>query len=259
VITESISIGNKVIKLDAIESTNEYAGKLLQNDNSVIEGTIVWAIDQTNGKGQRGSLWHSESGKNLTFSLILRPDFINIENQFLLSKVVSLGIKDFLENLLHVNMAENNFKVHVKWPNDIYVGSKKIGGILIENNVREARLVSSIVGVGININQTSFSKELNNPVSFQLLTGLDIDLEEALEAVLATINIRYQQLRSNKIEEINSDYLRALYQFGNFVNYLVNNKRVTCKIVDVNKNGALQLEKKDGDIISCDYKEVVFI
>ncbi len=124
-ITESISIGNKVIKLDAIESTNEYAGKLLQNDNSVIEGTIVWAIDQTNGKGQRGSLWHSESGKNLTFSLILRPGFINIENQFLLSKVVSLGIKDFLENLLHVNMAENNFKVHVKWPNDIYVGSKK--------------------------------------------------------------------------------------------------------------------------------------
>ncbi|HIN38801.1 MAG TPA: biotin--[acetyl-CoA-carboxylase] ligase, partial [Flavobacteriales bacterium] len=256
-ITSSNSIINKVIKLNAIGSTNEYAGKLLQHEKTVMEGTVIWAVDQTKGKGQRGALWHSESGKNLTFSLILYPGFINIENQFILSKVVSLAIKDFIKDLLHVNMADKNYKVHVKWPNDIFVDSNKIGGILIENNVREARIISSIVGVGININQTSFPDNLPNPVSHKLLTGLEVNIEKALKAVLRTINTRYQQLKANNNTAIDRDYLKALYQFGIFANYQVKNQMIACKIIDVNKNGTLQLEKKNGDIISCDFKEVV--
>ena len=216
-----------IVHFKEVESTNLLALSMIKENTTPLPFVITTDF-QTLGKGQLSNKWESENGKNLLISIAINTD-IKIENQFILNVIPSLSVLDLLEDLNLENLS-------VKWPNDIYVGSKKIGGILIENNVRETRLVSSIVGVGININQTSFSKELNNPVSYQLLTGLEIDLEEALEAVLTTLNIRYQQLRTNKIEEINSDYLRALYQFGNFANYRVNNKRVACKIVDVNKN-----------------------
>jgi len=256
---ETTSIENTIIKLDAIGSTNDYASKLLLSNKMTIEGTVIWALNQTKGKGQRGALWQSESGSNLTFSLIVSPYFLNIEDQFMLSKVFSLGIKDFLERSFRDNMAGSKLQVRIKWPNDIYVGSQKIGGILIENIVRDAKIHNSIIGIGVNLNQIKFPKNITNPVSFKLLTGKKIIVEQALKAVLLQLNERYQKLKAKKISEIDRDYLNSLYQFGVFSSYQVNGKVITCKLIDVNKKGELLLKMTNDKIINCDLKEVIFL
>ena len=136
-----------IIVQDELESTNNYAKQLVSD--KVEEGTVVLAQFQSKGRGQQGNYWESETGKNLLFSLILYPDFLEAEFQFSLSMLVSLAIVSVLD--------EETDEVQIKWPNDIYVGKLKIAGILIENTIKGSKLGSTIVGVGLNLNQEMFT------------------------------------------------------------------------------------------------------
>lgn len=243
-------IGKKIIKVESVDSSNNYALDLIKK-SKVVEGTVVWALEQTKGRGQINNYWESEKGKNLTFSIILFPGFLDVEQQFLLSKAVSLGIVDFVKTYV-----EN---VSIKWANDIYVNDKKIAGILIENSIEGDKILSSIVGIGLNINQTVFISNAPNPVSLKLITGNDYDLEESLSLLCNFIESRYLQLKANELSRLNYDYLNALYRYNAFYTYESDGKQFTAKITGIAKSGRLILETKQGEIKEFDFNDVSFV
>lgn len=166
------------------------------------EGTIVITSNQSKGRGQRGNSWEAVPGQNLTFSLILQPTFLEVSQQFFLTKVISLSLIDFLSETLAT-------QCFIKWPNDIMVQDKKICGILIENNIASTRIAQAIVGIGLNVNQTNFS--LNTATSMALLTGHTFDLNSQLNLLLQKIEGRYLQLRAGKYQELKEAYHQNLY------------------------------------------------
>lgn len=166
-----------IIWHECIDSTNNAARKMLEDIDIM---SVVAAGFQTAGRGQKGNVWRSEAGKNLTFSIAVRfgkGEFAELpaRRQFAVSEVSALAIVSFL--------AENGIMAKIKWPNDIYVGDKKICGMLIEQKVRGSMLEGSIVGIGLDVNQTDFPPELPNPVSMALLAGKEYPLEESLERI----------------------------------------------------------------------------
>ena len=247
----SKTIGNNIVYLTEISSTNIYASQLIK-ENKAEEGTVIIAKKQTSGKGQAKNKWESEDGKNLTISIILSPIFLPVDKQFFLSKTVSLAIIDFLRELSIDNL-------FIKWPNDIYVGKQKIAGILIENSILGGKYVNVVIGIGLNINQTQFSREIPNPVSLKLLSNKQYNIDDCLNILLNKIEARYEQLKSLKYSIIDNEYLNVLLNFNVWANYLYNYMTITAKVVGINKYGKLLLERKDNAIIECDLKEIKFI
>ena len=147
-LSETLFTGRNLIKVKTIASTNNYALELLAN-NEPIEGTAIMAEYQQSGKGQRGSGWLSDEGANLLVSLIFYPRFLSPNNQFYLNIIASLAVMETVNNFCRAD-------VKVKWPNDVYANERKIAGILIENSIRGSQIFSSVIGIGLNINQTSF-------------------------------------------------------------------------------------------------------
>ncbi|MFI5140988.1 MAG: biotin--[acetyl-CoA-carboxylase] ligase [Bacteroidia bacterium] len=137
---DTLFIGQHILELDAAESTNTYATNLIK-EIQVAEGTIVFTHNQTKGRGQVGNTWQAETGKNLTFSMVLHPNFLAVEKQFYLSKITSLAVFGMLTEFLNTSL----YDIKIKWPNDILVNDKKIAGILIENILRGNFLQSSVM------------------------------------------------------------------------------------------------------------------
>lgn len=243
-------IGSEIIRLNTTDSTNDYCLKLLK-ENDVAEGIVVSADEQTAGRGYRENQWESEKGKNLTFSIALFPDFLKANQQFLLSEIISLGITDFL------SLYKNN--VSIKWPNDIMIGEKKAGGILIENVIQENKIIMAVTGVGLNINQTEFNNYYPEPVSLKSILGVDLDLEECLSLLCDSIEKRYIQLKDNNIDAINSDYINGLYRYKKMCSYKDKNGEFKAKIIDVAVSGHLVVKTETGEIRNYDFKEIVFI
>ena len=256
---KTIFIGKNCIRLEKIHSTNTYLTDLCAEKN-LSDGTVVITDRQEQGRGQRGTNWQSETRKNLTLSILLKPTFLKPDEQFLLSKVVALGVAEFIASTPSLLLKEKGVRdeVKIKWPNDIYIGNKKIAGILIENSVNGNSISHSIVGIGINVNQEKFSAELPNPTSLKIITGKDFDLEDCLEKLCSSVEKRYLQLR-NHSKEIDSDYLKNLYRLNELVNYNYRGEKLRAKITGVSKIGKLILEKVSGKKIECDFKEVVFL
>ncbi|MFZ4400242.1 MAG: biotin--[acetyl-CoA-carboxylase] ligase [Bacteroidales bacterium] len=242
---------DKIIKLTNVNSTNVFAVELLKKKDT-FEGTIIWALKQTEGKGQKGNSWESEDGKNLTFTLILHPLSVEPSQQFMINKAVSLGIIDFLKTKIEES------QIKIKWPNDIYVNKSKIAGILIENEILGAYLQSTIVGIGLNVNQISFSEKILNPVSLQLITGKEMDIEIILTELLNKIESRILDLYNNEIELINYDYLNSLLYYNVYKNYLIKNIQIQAMIIGLSEFGQLILKTKEEKLIKCDFKEIVF-
>lgn len=225
-------LGNKIITLDETPSTNTYLQELTVK-TECFEGLVVVAKNQPHGKGQRGNTWESESGKNLTFSVLLKPN-LPIDEQFLLSQTVALGIYDFL-------IEKNIEQVAIKWPNDIYVGNQKIAGILIENTLTANKISNCIVGIGLNVNQTQFLPIIQ-ATSLALLTKQTFELEQLLIELLKCIEVRYLQLKANKYTLIKLEYLKVLFGYQQLLHYMVNNQRVTGIIKGISPTGKLQVE-----------------
>jgi len=204
-IENTLFIGKVFIHLPQLDSTNQYATTFLSKNNPS-EGTVISTYCQENGRGQIGSKWESEPDKNISLSVILYPRFLQIQQQFLLSQIVSLGVFDFITKYIKQN-------IKVKWPNDIYVGNKKIAGILIQNTISLNQLQAAVVGIGINVNQEQFLSDAPNPTSLKLETGINFNLDELIKELCSCLEKRYLQLRSQQYHLIQQDYLNNLYRF----------------------------------------------
>ncbi|MBO7220892.1 MAG: biotin--[acetyl-CoA-carboxylase] ligase [Alistipes sp.] len=249
-----------IYHFDTTASTNDDA-----RDEKYHEGDVVWADFQTAGRGQRGHEWHSRKGENLTFSVVLEPTFVPIAEQFSVSEVVALSLVDML--------AEYGIEAKIKWTNDIYVGDRKLVGILIEHSLAPSSLRRTIVGVGINVNQKEFDASLPNPVSMAQLLGRELDTEEVLQCFLQHLQENYESLRriknsqlSTLNSQLNSDdvlherYNSLLYRLNEYHTYaLPSGERFEAKILGTAPSGALQLENKQGEIKDYLFKEIEFV
>ncbi|MBW8051386.1 MAG: biotin--[acetyl-CoA-carboxylase] ligase [Cytophagales bacterium] len=258
----TLFIGKKIIYLPNCHSTNDSAQLILGN-NDVFEGTTIVTNRQTSGKGQKGNHWQSEPGKNLTFSIILKPGFLDVKQQFKLNFAVSLGIFDFLSSFLKSH-------VKIKWPNDIYYKDSKIAGILIENSIRSMKMQHSIVGIGINVNQVNFEK-VGYAVSMKTISGKEYSLENMLADLLGFFEVRYLQLKSNKHKILKSDYMQCLYWYEEkrlfripdsgfrFSDYkFEKNQIVEGKIIGIDESGKLGI-KIGKEAIYFGFKEIEFV
>lgn len=243
-------IGSKKIFFKKLTSTNSYAGQLLIKDDPP-EGTVIYTDFQTAGKGQLGNKWESEECKNLTFSIILYPIMIIASEQFLISMTLSLGIYDFLKS------HRGNYAI--KWPNDIYANDDKIAGILIEHAVMGNKIKRTIAGIGININQVKFLSNAPNPVSLKMITGIDYDLNHALDELLSCLDKRYKQLLAGDFDQIKNDYTKNLYRLKEWHNYKDSNGVSKGRIISVTEEGRLQVENSAGKTTNYSFKEIDFM
>jgi BirA family biotin operon repressor/biotin-[acetyl-CoA-carboxylase] ligase len=250
-VLKTIFVGKNALWLDETASTNIAASALVLEKRPA-QGTAVIADFQTNGRGQVGTYWESEHGKNLLVSYILYPDFIEPKDLFMLNKAMSLGIYDFVKSVLKRN-------VYIKWPNDIYYKDKKISGLLIENSVTFSEVNYSIAGIGINVNQTKFNAYIPPAVSLKLVSGKRVDLKKCFRELSRCIEKRYLRLKEKKISTLNNDYKKALYLFGKFCMYRKKQIRFRARIVDVMEDGKLVLENENGKFESFRFKEIALV
>ncbi len=236
-----------IYHFDTTASTNDDA-----RDEKYREGDVVWADFQTAGRGQRGHEWHSRKGENLTFSVVLEPTFVPIAEQFSVSEVVALSLVDML--------SEYGIEARIKWTNDIYVGDRKLVGILIEHSLAATTLRRTIVGVGVNVNQTEFDASLPNPVSMAQLLGRQLDAEEVLQHFLKRLQNNYELLREGGAEALHSRYNELLYRKNEYHTYaLPSGEKFSAKIIGTAPNGALRLEDEKGQAKDYLFKEVEFV
>lgn len=238
-----------IISLNEVESTNNYAMQLVSDKAG--EGTVVLAQFQSRGRGQAGSYWESEAGKNLLMSLVLKPVFLEAGKQFFLSMTVSLALADVLK--IYTG------DVSIKWPNDIYIGNKKIAGILIENSLKGAMLERSTVGIGLNINQEKFESNAPNPVSLKQLTLKEHSVKQVLDELLNAVDNWYRRLKEGDYTQIKQAYLSALYRHNGWNLYRDTNGDFEAQIAGIGEFGQLKLEERSGKIRSYLFKEVEFV
>ncbi len=240
----------EIIHIDELVSTNLYLRNLPAN--SLSDGTTVYTDFQTAGRGQRGNSWESEKGKNLTFSTILFPKELKAEDQFLISQITSLAIRDVLSKYTE--------HITIKWPNDIYWKDRKITGILIENDIMGDCISQSILGVGININQTEFVSNAPNPISLKQITQADYDIAEILSDILNRLYSYYKDINDpDKREKIRTNYKKSLYRREGF--YMFEDKEgvFIARIADIENIGLLVLKTIDGEIRVYGFKEIKYI
>jgi BirA family biotin operon repressor/biotin-[acetyl-CoA-carboxylase] ligase len=243
------TIGYPLIRLQSVDSTNVYAAQLLRN-SKVTEGTVILAVHQTQGKGQGSNRWVSEAGCNLLFSLILLPDFMLAERQFYLSMCVSSAILDFINPIVQ--------SVRIKWPNDILINGRKLAGILIENTILDRNLHTSIVGIGININQKEFPPDLPNPTSLSIATGKEYDLSDSLTALLKSLNTHIFKLYRERFAEIKTTYLNNLWGLNEWAVYKDSSGTFEGRIADVADSGELIVVLRSGATKQYGFKEIAF-
>lgn len=256
---KTLFTGQNCIHLKSVNSTNSYAIELLRQ-NAPPEGTLIYTFDQQNGRGQRGNSWSSQPNKNATLSYVFHPSFLRIEKQFLLTKICSLAVADLMTEIVQ----QNDIKQHestavcIKWPNDIYIGNKKIAGILIENTLREHHINYSVIGIGININQTEFDSDIN-ATSLALITSREHEIMPIINRLSEYLEARYLQLKADKYEIIDKNYLEKLYQLNNWKKYQSGNEVFNGKITNVSAIGKLQIQLESGETKEYDLKEIRFL
>jgi BirA family biotin operon repressor/biotin-[acetyl-CoA-carboxylase] ligase len=240
-----------IIKLNAIDSTNSYL-----KDNAIkmnLESyTVVVANTQTNGRGQLGTVWESEKGKNLTFSLLIKFSEFNIAQQFYLSMAVSLGV-------LHALKLNFNAPYAIKWPNDILADKHKIAGILIENSIAGNFIKNAVIGIGLNVNQTVFSKEIPNVTSLSKIAGKPFNLDNLLADVVASIAYYVEYINVKDFMFLRKEYMKLLYKYQQPTMFEdADNLIFLGKIVNVSEEGQLVVALENETTRKFNLKEIKF-
>ena len=247
---KTLFVGQTVIRLDSVDSTNNFAANLLSTTN-VVEGTVIMTDCQSDGRGQRGAEWVSKPKENLTVSVVFHPSFLSPKYHFALNEVVSLALVDVLE--------EAGIKdVSVKWPNDIYIGAKKIAGVLIENTISGNRLKNSIVGVGLNVNQTDFPKSLS-AVSMKTALYRDCSVEEVLEKVCQKLEYWYLLLRRKKGGELDTAYAEKMLGIGVARNFMFEGTEIVATVQGIDEFGRLLLTTEGKELLVVSVKEIIWL
>lgn len=238
-----------VIELDTIDSTNNYAMRLIDADTAQPGLTIV-ADTQTGGKGQRGKTWVDAFGQSLLMSVVIRPEY-EIEQQFAFNMLVSLAIADYLQEIYE------NWNIRIKWPNDIIVNDKKAGGVLIENVIRGNQWAYSVVGLGLNVLQQDFNNELPFATSLRKQSGnnfIVFDLASGIREKIFTYLV-------NKPD--NARLLRAyndsLFRKDSLQRFKIGNDEFTATINGATTNGLLQLNLADGNTVNYSHGAIEWV
>ncbi len=241
----------KIIHLEEVDSTNSY----IMREASKLEAPVmVIAHTQTAGQGQRGNSWESEPGKNLTFSIFYRPVELPPMAQFAMSEAVALGVVDFLGN--------HGIEAKVKWPNDIYVGDKKICGILIRHSIMGASVSYSVIGVGINVNQKEFVSDAPNPVSMWQISGVEYDLRVLEKEIANIMGNRLEAIRNPEDRvSLHGEFMGKLWRGDGKLYPFTDATTGECfmaKIESIASHGPMSLRLEDGSVRTYAFKEVSF-
>ncbi len=242
-----MQIGQKIIHLESVDSTNNYVANLIQR-SEISHGTVILADEQFAGKGQRGAEWHVNAGENLTFSFLLENVNLSVSQQFYLTQVVSLSLISLLKKL--------KLTAQIKWPNDIYVKGSKIAGVLIENQVSNGMVNKSIIGIGLNVNQQSF--EGFNATSLTLELGQSFHLKEVLFSFIHSFNEHWMAFNNETKQVIKNEYLTHLLNYEKTAKYIDETGEFEGKITGVTEAGQLEL-LVGSEIKNYDIKGIQFI
>lgn len=240
-------IGNKIIQLDVVDSTNNFTANLLKS-GELVHGTVILADEQTAGKGQRGSTWLSEGGSNVIMSVFVEHDNLTVENQDAINHWVSLSILSLLKKY--------NISAQVKWPNDILVDGKKISGVLIENQLSNAVLRSSIIGIGLNVNQHDFGDL--PATSIRMSTGQFHLVKEIAFQLISALNESKGSLNNENRTELKERYHQNLWKIGERVQFFENDELISGTLIGTNAQGLLQINV-NGEIRIFDLKQIKFV
>lgn len=236
---------------DETRSTSDDLRRLMSEEN-LPDFTSVIADYQTSGRGQVGNRWESERGKNLLLSTLVRPKNLSVKEQFYLSRAVSVAVAEAVGEYVK--------GVKIKWPNDIYVDDKKIAGILIENNLRGSNISETIIGLGLNVNQTEFDASIPNPVSIKNLTGDENDVNQVCRLIIVSIANWLNTLNSKEFDLIVIMYMSRLYRFDKQLHKFSDAEgRFDAQIVDIEPDGHLVLRDEQQQIRRYMFKEVEYV
>ena len=238
------------ITLDTVNSTMQYLARpeLSACEDSFI---VVTADYQTAGRGQKGTSWESEAGKNLLFGILLRPTFLHPQEQFYLSEICALALVKIL------NTYSDGFTI--KWPNDIYYGNRKVSGMLLEHTLLGASLSQSIIGIGLNVNQQTFLSDAPNPVSLYQILGEEVCRETLLKAFIERFQTYYQRLEQQDFPAIHKSYLHHLYRRNEWAKFRDEIGIFEGRIQDVEPTGRLIVETTEGTLRKFAFKEIAYI
>ncbi|MDO9039068.1 MAG: biotin--[acetyl-CoA-carboxylase] ligase [Lutibacter sp.] len=240
-----------IIKLNAIESTNLYLKKLAV-EKELESYTVVSANYQSAGRGQMGANWHSETGKNLTFSILIKFDAFEIERQFYLSMAVSLGLLAAIR--FHISSP-----LFVKWPNDILAEKDKLAGILIENIVSGNVIKQTVIGIGLNVNQVQFPSTIGKVTSLKKLMGISFDTESLLESIVISIQNFVDYIERKEFQKLKELYLKSLYKFQKPAMFEDDKGLIFLgKIVNICEDGKLVVELENEKTRKFNLKEIKF-
>lgn len=234
--SETNPIGNSFTELQSVDSTNNYALAKV-HEGMACHGDCFFAHQQTRGKGQRGKTWVTETSENILLSIVLKPQYLEVFQQFQLSACVAVAVYRFFSKY-------GGDDTKIKWPNDLYWRDKKAGGILIENVVssRQSAVASwqwAVVGIGININQTKFPKDLSNPVSLKQITGNNYDVILLAKELCASVDHYYNESKNDGFNGILDQYNKFLYKKNEVVKLKKDNRVFETRIKLVNNSGQL--------------------
>lgn len=227
--TDTLFIGRDTRFFDRLDSTNNYAATMLHGDEWT-EGTVIVADEQSLGRGRRQRVWESEPGANLLCSILLKPHFIRPDASFLLNMVAAVAVFDCL--------AQCAVPAAIKWPNDVFHGTDKVAGILIETQIRGAQLGNAIVGIGMNINQTRFS--VPGATSLSLITGRHYTVKSVLARLCATFEAAYLQCRANP-KALVERYNNALYLLNETAMYENSDGPLELAVQEVEATGRVRV------------------
>ncbi|MCX7743907.1 MAG: biotin--[acetyl-CoA-carboxylase] ligase [Flavobacteriales bacterium] len=248
---EPLIIGNTLMEVESCTSTNDLLRETIEKSFQA-EGFVLFASHQTAGRGQIGTKWHSHPGESLTFSLWLKPKFLHPSRQFLLNMAISNALIEFMKQ--HISRISQ-----IKWPNDLYIGNQKSGGILIENFLTQHQISGSIVGIGINLNQTAFPPELPNPVSWKQVTGMSFQPKAVLTQLFSYLNTWYLLLRTGAEQRIKEYYMQHLLGYNCWKYFEDKTEKFEGIIQGVDTAGRLIVAKKSGETCVYQLKEIQFV
>lgn len=241
---------NRIIYTEETTSTNTLIKEIIAAEPEIQNLTLVYTGFQTAGRGQRGNTWESEKGKNLTFSVLIKPKGLPANEQFLISEISSLAVRDLL--MRHCT------DIRIKWPNDVYWKDKKICGMLIENSIDNSGLSYSISGIGININQEVFISDAPNPVSLKNITGENYNLQTLIDDFLEIIDKWFGKLTTDR-SAIHREYLSSVFRMDIESSFRDKDGEFRGTIVDVEPHGLLVISDREGKLRKYGFKEIAYI
>jgi len=230
-------ISFNIIPVTSTDSTNNHLKKLLGPGN-LPEGTVILADHQSKGRGRGENRWYSGKNMNILMSVLLKPG-IQAEKFFFLTEVASLALADLLK--------EFDIYAEIKWPNDIYRNEKKLAGLLIENILISDIIETTIIGIGLNVNEEVFPENLPNPISIKNITGIDHSRNVLVEKLLEKLIIRYNDLLAGHFKNLHDEYNSQLFRKNRLSTFIFNNKEFKAFILSVHESGMILLETEEGD------------